>query len=338
MDSLTVDADAVARGLDVVCVGHAAFDSVYAIDRFPPEPLKVKALRFDESVGGMAANAACAVARLGGRAAFWGPLGDDRVARRISEELHAAGVDSSRAFTVEGAFSSHSAIIVDAQGERLIISHRGDALGHAGPLGDLPEARVVLIDIRWDAGALSIARRYRERGVPIVIDGEMGNATLLRELAPFADHLIFSETGYAEWAGRRSGQRIELVDLQALVERGATLAAVTCGEQGTWFAHRWGSGHLPAFEIDAVETLGAGDVFHGAYALAVATGCSNRGGRASWCPSSMAQGDLEMALTFASAAAALKCARHGGRAAMPAATEVHDMLAARSMTVRRRAG
>ena len=79
-------------GARVVCVGHAAFDSVYRIDAFPARPTKVRACRHDYTVGGMAANAACAIAALGGRATFWGPVGDDEVGARILEELARAGV------------------------------------------------------------------------------------------------------------------------------------------------------------------------------------------------------------------------------------------------------
>ena len=112
----------------VVCVGHAALDSVYRIDAFPARPTKVAASRHDRSVGGMAANAACAVAALGGEVSLWSPIGDDEIGRHIAAELHGAGVAVDPAFIVPGARSSHSAIIVEGSGERLIVSYRGDTL------------------------------------------------------------------------------------------------------------------------------------------------------------------------------------------------------------------
>jgi sulfofructose kinase len=93
------------------------------------------------------------------------------------------------------------------------------------------------------------------------------------------------------------------------VAAGATLAAVTHGERGVVFCIRGRCGHLAAVPVKAVETLGAGDVFHGAYSLALAEGAS-----------------LEAALRFAAAAAALKCSRSGGRAGLPRRAEV-DALA-----------
>jgi sulfofructose kinase len=298
----------------VVCVGHAAFDSVYRIDAFPPRPTKVRASRHDQSVGGMAANAACAIASLGGEATFWGPVGDDEVGARILEELERAGVAVAEGFVVPGARSSHSAIIVEGSGERLIVSVQGDALqAPAGLLESRPlDADVVLVDVRWPAGARAVAARARAAGIPVVLDGEMGNVALLRTLVPLADHVIFSETGWAEWLGRPGDAAGAARELPRLVADGAAVAAVTLGERGVLYATGGSGGakHLPAFQVPAVETLGAGDAFHGAYALAVAEGVV-----------------VDEAMRFAAATAALRCMRSGGRAALPTRAEVASLLA-----------
>jgi len=304
----------------VVCVGHAAFDSVYRIDAFPARPTKVRASRHDHSVGGMAANAACAIAALGGEVALWGPIGDDVIGVRIREELHRAGVVADPAFIVPGARSSHSAIIVEGTGERLIVSYRGDALeAPAALIGERAlDADVVLIDVRWPAGAHAAAARARAAGVPVVLDAEMGNVELMRDLVPLADHVIFSETGWAEWLGYSPGEAETAGGLQSLVAAGAQLAAVTLGERGLLYAAGasacpgiTGVAYLPAFPVIAVETLGAGDAFHGAYALALAEGVG-----------------VAEAMRFAAAAAALRCTRSGGRVALPSRPEVMALLAA----------
>ena len=302
----------------VVCVGHAAFDAVYRIEALPPRPTKVRASAFDQSVGGMAANAACAIAALGGRVAFLGPVGDDEIGRRILAALREAGVDTSAVQRVPGARSSHSAIIVEANGERLIISHRGDALEAEPSNDDRPlAADVALIDVRWPAGARRLCARARRSGVPVVLDGEMGNVDLLTALVPQADHVIFSEPGFGEWLGRTPDAEQIPAALADLVRRGATLAAVTLGEHGVVWAMRAKTsdgaprtGHLPAFPVVAVETLGAGDAFHGAYALALAEGS-----------------DPDVALRFAAAAAALRCTRRGGNRDLPTRAEVTRLLA-----------
>ena len=296
----------------VLCVGHAALDSVYRIQAFPARPTKVPALGLDRSIGGMAANAACAVSALGGIATFWGPLGNDETAEQVEAEFAMAGVDARGVIRVAGAQTSQSAIIVDAQGERLIISQRGTALAaDAGELvGRTFPADVVLVDVRWNAGSEWAIRRARSLGLSVVLDGEMGNPTLLRRLAPLVDHLIFSEPGFAEWLGRTVSLDEMATHLGTLVGNGVTLAAVTLGERGVLYCHRGHGGHLPAVPVKAVETLGAGDVFHGAYALALAEGRT-----------------IQEALSFAAMAAALKCSRSGGRAALPTRAEVQARLA-----------
>lgn len=296
----------------VACVGLATLDLIHGISAFPPEPVKVRATSFAISAGGMSAGAACAIARLGGAARFWGPIGDDTFGDLLRAELRKAGVDADGVAPVAGSTSSHSAVIVDAAGERLLVNHRGSALA-AGP-EILPLARLdvgaVLTDPRWTAGALAALAHARAAGIPSVLDAEMGDAAALRDLVARAGHVIFSENGFAEWAGfaaddeRRAGEC-----LQRLVAGGAELAAITRGARSVLYATRRGAAELRPFAIDAVETLGAGDVFHGAYALALARGDG-----------------IDSALRYASAAAALKCMRPGGRAAMPGDEEVRGFL------------
>ena len=103
----------------VICVGHAALDRVFAVESWPAGSGKIAAHRFEESGGGMAANAAAAIARLGGEAVFWGPTGEDAVADAIRATLIADGVDAHGLRCFEGRTSSHSAVIVDDRGERL---------------------------------------------------------------------------------------------------------------------------------------------------------------------------------------------------------------------------
>ncbi len=156
----------------------------------------------------------------------------------------------------------------------------------------------------------------------------MGNVELVRALVPLADHVIFSENGWLEWLGHPPAPAETGAALQGLVGAGATLAAVTLGERGLVYAAAGncvGAGtagtdgcgviHLPAFPVTAVETLGAGDTFHGAFALALAEGLP-----------------IAAALRFAAAAAALRCTRSGGRTALPSRQEVMALLAAGDAT------
>ena len=297
----------------VVCIGHSALDRVYAVDAWPPPgtSAKVSAKSYAEAGGGMAANAAVAIARLGGDAAFVGPVGDDEVARTIQAELERWGVDTTGMRPVPGTRSSISAILVDARGERLIVNHRGDAIATGAdwlPLDRIRAAGAILADPRWVAGAAKAFAAARAAGIPAVLDADVAPFESLRALAPLADHVVFSEPGleiFAEGGDPAAG-------LRAALDAGAAVAGVTRGAGGFEWIERGSSGTLrraPAPHVTAVDTTGAGDVFHGAYALALAEGR-----------------DVATAAAFACAAASIKCTRAGARAGAPSRDEVEALL------------
>jgi sulfofructose kinase len=292
-------------------VGIATLDLVHRVQAFPTRPVKLRAESFAMSLGGMAAQAACAVAKLGGSAQVFGPIGDDAFGDTLRSRLAEAGVASAMA-VVAGATSSHSMVLVDAAGERIIVNHRGSAL--AAPPAALPLDRIgaaaVLADLRWPAGAKVALERANAVGVPTVLDADLGEIDALRSLVPLARHVIFSEPGYVQWANVECDSTAGRARLRALCDAGAALAAVTRGERGVLYAENGDVAEMPAFAVNAVETLGAGDVFHGAYALALA-----------------GKTDVETALRFASAAAAIKCGRSGGLSALPTRDEVNGLLA-----------
>jgi sulfofructose kinase len=298
----------------VVCVGHAALDLIYRVDALPARPTKVPAQSLTISGGGMAANAACAIVRLGGAARQVGAIGDDVFGDLVVAELQRYGVDVTHLERVGGASTSVSSIVVEASGERLIVNHRGSALDSTPPdvTPTLAGASAVLCDPRWPAAsraALVAARAWR---IPSVLDADVADPAILAALVPLADHVVFSEPGYARWSGHAAESPAALAALASLVGPDCVLAAVTLGERGILYATARGVARMPAFDVEAVETLGAGDVFHGAYALGLAEGAV-----------------IEDALRFASAAAAQKCRRAGGRAALPDRDAVRAYLGGR---------
>ena len=305
------------RTLDVVCLGHAALDRVYTVDAIPSVATKVRASAFREVGGGMASNAACAIARLGGRVAFWGRAGDDAAGAVMAREFASYGVDARAFRRLEGFRTSQSAIVVDARGERLIVTHLGDVPDDASwlPLDEVRGAGAALADVRWPAGAIALYDAARAAGVPSGLDADVADAGVIDALASRADHVVFSEHGLARWAslpeGADTSARVDALGRAwSAMPPGARACAVTCGERGSWWLTRDGSFHVPAPAIDAVDTLGAGDVFHGAYALALAEGR-----------------DVGAAARFATIAAAIKCTRDGGRAGCPTRDDVAGFAA-----------
>ena len=294
----------------ILCVGHCALDRVFRVEAWPIGSAKIVASHFDESGGGMAANAAVAAARLGADVHFWGPSGSDATADIITRQLRDEGVDVTALRLFEGLTTSTSAVLVDAQGERLVVGYRGTALQADAawlPLDRIKGAGALLADVRWPAGAEAALSAARNAGVPAILDGEVAPAALLDRLSVPADHLLYSERGLAGLVGADLD-----TGLRRAISRGARVAAVTLGERGVrWIDARSPTEvvQLPAFPVAVVDTLAAGDTFHGAYAVAIAEGRP-----------------VPDAMRFACAAAALKCTRPGGRNGCPGRQEVQAML------------
>lgn len=292
----------------IICVGHAAIDRIYRIDRFPDRPTKIRALEHLEAGGGMAANAAAAIARLGGQVELWSRVGDDDNGVKIRRSLAAAGIDTRYVQSFEESRSSTSVILVDGSGERMIVGSR-DVNMPSGtawlPLERIEEAGAVLADLRWLEATRVAFAAARRAGVPTVLDADLGGREALGEILASTDYAVFSEQALEELA-----PELALEDrLRRVAALGPRHAGVTLGARGyVWLEGNAFERH-PAFEVDVVDTTGAGDAFHGAFTQGLAEG---RGVR-----------DI---VRRASAAAALKCTRLGGRAGLPTVDELAAFL------------
>ncbi len=288
----------------VICLGMSALDAIYRVPAIPSTPTKVLASSFTECGGGMAANASVAVARLGGRAAYWGRVGADDVGSRILADLQAEGVDINAVRRVLGAASSSDAILVDPTGERLICAYTDPALDPDPswlPLESIAQVDAVLADVRWPAGAVRLFAAAASAGIPAVFDGDVGPPEALLDLARRATHVAFSQPGLIQAAG------IDAVGkaLERLVLRTRAIVGVTLGKDGFPWRDGATERRVAAPRVVAVETLAAGDVWHGAFALGLGE-----------------KMDVAKAARFANAAAALKCTRPGGRRGAPTRGEV----------------
>lgn len=292
----------------LLCVGFAAHDFVFSVARMPVEPTKHRATGFRSIGGGNAATAAVAAARLGGEVRLLTRLGEDDIGALMLAEFAREGVDATGSRRFPGATSPVSAVLVDGAGERMIVNHVDPALP-ASPdwLPDLPDdVDAVLGDVRWPEGSARLLAQAKARGLPAILDGDLPGceADLLRS----ASLVAFSAPGLSRTTG--------CADIESGLRRAATMtdAAVmaTAGADGVSWLEGDRLVHLPAFLVTAVDTLGAGDVFHGALALALGEGQT-----------------LREAARFASAAAALKTTRFGGRAGAPSRAETAALLGAR---------
>lgn len=304
---------------DVVCVGLSAWDQTWEVQALPASGGKTRAQAYRDGGGGMAANAAVAVARLGGRAHFWGRAGNDRAGQAMRDELSARGVDVRAMRLFDGGHSSVSGIVVDASGERSIYNFRGAGLPDVPdwlPVEQAALADAVLVDPRWPEGALAALKAARAASVPTVLDGDVAERDVFETLLPWVDAAVFSEQGLADFSrgeaschGDGDSDSDEESRLRYALEHGCHMAAVTLGERGVLWCGGGPLLHQPGFKVDALDTTGAGDVFHGAFALALA-----------------ARAAIPDAMRFAAAVAAIKCRARGGRSGIPDLATVLAML------------
>lgn len=299
----------------IICLGNTTLDKVWPVWDFPATGGKYRASDYMELGGGMAANAAVAVSRLGGNAAYWGRAGDDPSGHTMKREMAGYGVDISQFRLFEGARSSTSAVIVSHDGERMIINYRGAGLPDDAswlPLEQVRAAKAVHADIRWMDGVCALFTAARDAGIPTVLDGEIAADAAYLAVLPLVDHAIFSEPGLRSFAGKDclDNDANRRAALKKVRDLGCRVAAVTRGAKGVLWLDDHGLHHQPAFIVHVVDTTGAGDVFHGAYAYALGEGQN-----------------VPQAMRFASAVAALKCTRPGGRAGIPTRDEVQVYLA-----------
>ncbi len=290
----------------VLCVGALAFDTIAWFDELPTTAGKHLPSHFVEVTEGMATAQAATIARLGGRSRLWASLGGDDTGTRMLAELEAEGIDCAAVRRLPGVRSGTATILVDREGERLVVPFYDPRLA-APPDGPPPMdgVSVVSVDVRWPDAAAAALRAARERGIPGILDVERMRYESLITLMPLATHIVASEDGARQvMPGERSPAQM-IAALKGLSQGNAAIA-ITAGECGVY----WEDGHLPAFPVKAVDTLAAGDVFHGAFALMLAE-----------------EKPLAHALRFASAAAAIKCTRPGGRLGAPTRAEVEALLA-----------
>lgn len=293
----------------IIVVGHAALDRVYRIEAFPPKPTKIRSLEHVESGGGMGANAAAAIARLGGAVELWARTGGDDVGVKIRDFLKAEGVNIDHVRAHEGARSATAAIIVDHSGERLIVSERDHAMPLTAdwlPLDRIASSAVVVSDLNWKEGTRAAFRRARSLNVPTLLDADVDSAALPSEILDDTDFAIFSSSGLRQYVDGPTDE----ARLAKVVARGVRHAGVTLGQGGyRWLNDKGGSGYQGIFEMDVIDTTGAGDAFHGAFAWALAH----------------RYGEAECA-RIAAAVAALKCRKLGSRAGLPTLGELNSFL------------
>jgi len=304
-------------------VGQAVFDHRFMVNQIPATPTKVLAHDYLGLPGGMASGAAITAARLGAQTHLITRMGSDPMADLLMQCFAAEGIQCAANCRVANRRTAVSAVVIDAHGERQIIHAPTDAFEHGAPLtaedltallnGDSVPT-VMVCDPRWRQGAETALRFARAHQLPSVLDADVAPTDVLLPLVALADWAIFSEAAL-DTLFPASTVRAQL--RQAL-EAGARHAAVTQGENGVQWLDEVSSTratgnltlhHLPALPLTARDTTGAGDAFHGAFAVALAHGKPTRD-----------------CFVFANRVAGLKVANGNGILGAPTLAELLDDL------------
>jgi sugar/nucleoside kinase (ribokinase family) len=295
----------------ILCIGIPVRDLTFRIQEMPARGSKVNATHFDEISGGNALNAAIGIVRLGGRASICGPMGDAREtsSRTILDQLKHEGIETRHIVHMPGLVTPLSNIMIDPGGERTAITFRDPELWKVrlpNPDKLLEDCAAVLVENRCAEFCADICAEARKRGIPVIV-GVDRTMSLRDGLLTASSHLVFSSEALQSTAGIADDGEA----LKKTAKLTGSFLAGTRGPQGTlWLDEQQNLQQTPAFPVHTVDTLGAGDIFHGAFALAITE-----------------KQELRQALRFASAAAALKCTRFGGAFAAPQRAEVEELLA-----------
>ncbi len=295
----------------LICLGCCVLDRIMVVEALPSGSGKLVARAFEERGGGMAATAAVAAAALGGTVHLCARVGADSAGAALLDQLARCGVGTDYVLTVADGQTGTSVVHIGADGDRALTNFPGRNLPREPnwlPLDRLAGIGAVLADVRWIRGAEVLFRWARARGIPRVLDADAGDPEGVRSLLAVTDHVLFSAQGLQALAGTDD----PAAGLRHVAAEADGALAVTLGGEGSLWLVRGSLRHVPAFPVAVRNTNGSGDVFHGAYALALAEGMAH-----------------ERAVAFATAAAGLKCEDARGWDGMPARQAVERLLARR---------
>lgn len=291
------------HNIDVLCAGATSYDLVFSVKQHPGPDEKTIAESLISCGGGPAANAAVTVSRLGLKAAFCGYLGNDIFGQLHLQELKTAGVNTEWIVSADRA-TPVSTILVKPGGERSLINYR-----QAKPLNsnqfdfEAINPKVILIDGHEPDISSALLKLAYRKNIPTILDaGSVNPGT--EKLCMKVDYLVCSEMFAQEITGKKNME----VAIEKLYMRCKNVI-ITRGKNGLLWKTEKGQGLLDSYTVNAVDTTGAGDVFHGTFACCIAL-------KKEW----------HYTLMYSSAAAALSCTKLGARPSTPTHKEVFNFL------------
>jgi sugar/nucleoside kinase (ribokinase family) len=292
------------KEFDVVGFGLNAVDHLCVVPHYPHFDTKTAILHYEKLAGGQTATSVTFVARMGLKGKYIGKVGSDDLGQFSLESLRSEAIDTSSVIIQEGVRNQYAFIVIDkSSGERTILWERDQRLSFSDSelrREDVCAGRVLHLDGHDHEAAIRAARWAQQEGIPVMIDLDKV-VPRSEELISMVDFLITSSNFPPDFTGIAD----PIESLLALRKYCSGFLAVTLGAQGAMAVVADECIRFPAFKVHAVDTTGAGDIFHGGFIYGLLQ---------NW--------PLERIMSFANAAAGLNCTHLGARSGIPPLAEI----------------
>lgn len=292
----------------ILCVGHSAYDITYLLSDFPKENQKYKAEDRMMTGGGPSGNAAYLLAKYGEEVSYITSLGLDEYARIILEEFQKVGVDTKHILQDAKFTTPCSLILANRQnGSRTIINYRNQNVIEDISLNYETSPEIILFDGHEMEFAKKVLQEF-PNAIKVLDAGTYKEST--KFLGAIVDYLVCSEDFAKAYCKRDVILEEDFAQvLDELKKLNSNQIIVTLGERGVILEKEGKVQHFKAFPAKAIDTTGAGDIFHGAFVYGLSQGFS-----------------LEQNIVFSSACAALSVEKIGGRTSIPELAEVYEKI------------
>ena len=295
---------------DVIGLGCATFDFLGIIPEMPQFDDEIKMSRTSQQGGGEVATALVALAKLGSSVGFIGKIGDDLIGECIQQDFNNYNIDISNLVVQNSASSPVSMVLISQlTGERAILGCQhsmSDLLPSDIDTDIIKRSRYLHLDGYWRQSAIAAAKFARDSGVKVVLDADvLSYDSEVSKLIELTDIVIASKNFSRLFSNTDDVQK----SLEVISSFGPSIVGITLGSEGSFFCNQEGTFYTPSFQVEVVDTTGAGDVFHGAFIRGLLEG---------W--------ELCKVAEFASAVAAIKCTKLGGREGIPDFDETLEFL------------
>ena len=294
---------------DVIGIGIATHDLLAVVPQIPKSDEITVMLEYKEDLGGPVPIALVCLSRLGLKTKFIGKIGDDRHGKLILEKLQKEGVDTSSMVVERGASSAFSFILIDSLiGKRTIIFNPGCSLNLGEGEIDLPELEKASY-FHLDGGLFEVCKKAsfyaKSRNIKTSLDTQVSFPEL-KELLKTIDVFIPPKEVGRALAQEKEGFGKICGDLLGL---GPQIVCITLGAEGCVVGNRDKITEVPSYEVNVLDTTGAGDAFHGAFLFGLLKG---------WKLADIAK--------FSNAVSAINCTEMGGREGLPDYEKVRKFL------------